>query len=392
MKRLGFLIIFSLASLISSAQEAPKANAITHGPYLCDMKQDGVTVAWTTALPSLSWVEVAPVNDGNFYKQERPSYFQTVAGKRLVDRTQHAIRIEGLDPNTKYQYRIFSKDAEYLSKIGWLKYGKPVATSVSGKYSFTTFAKERKDVSFVVVNDIHGQPDFMKEVLANVDFSTLDFVMFNGDMSSWVTSEEELFKDYMDTSVALFATHTPIMYARGNHETRGRFSHKLSDYFPTTDGRFYQVYYDGDVCFLVLDGGEDKPDSDYEYSGTAQYDAYREQEAQWLKKVVASDEFKNARARIVFLHIPPPVGDWHANDHLQKTFMPILNEADIDVMLSGHTHRYSFNEANGKASFPILVNGNKTYAKCTVTDDEIKIDIIGLEASEAHSHVIKIKE
>lgn len=33
---------------------------ITHGPYLCDMSTDGVTVVWTTNKPALSWVEVAP--------------------------------------------------------------------------------------------------------------------------------------------------------------------------------------------------------------------------------------------------------------------------------------------------------------------------------------------
>lgn len=36
---------------------------ITHGPYLCDMSTDGVTVVWTTNKPALSWVEVAPAGE-----------------------------------------------------------------------------------------------------------------------------------------------------------------------------------------------------------------------------------------------------------------------------------------------------------------------------------------
>lgn len=32
---------------------------ITHGPWLCDLTSDGVTVVWTTSKPALSWVEVA---------------------------------------------------------------------------------------------------------------------------------------------------------------------------------------------------------------------------------------------------------------------------------------------------------------------------------------------
>lgn len=40
---------------------------ITHGPYLCDMSTDGVTVVWTTNKPALSWVEVAPAGEDHFY-------------------------------------------------------------------------------------------------------------------------------------------------------------------------------------------------------------------------------------------------------------------------------------------------------------------------------------
>ena len=32
---------------------------ITHGPWLCDLTSDGVTVVWATSKPALSWVEVA---------------------------------------------------------------------------------------------------------------------------------------------------------------------------------------------------------------------------------------------------------------------------------------------------------------------------------------------
>ena len=50
---------------------------ITHGPYLCDMSTDGVTVVWTTNKPALSWVEVAPAGEDDFYGKERPRYYDT---------------------------------------------------------------------------------------------------------------------------------------------------------------------------------------------------------------------------------------------------------------------------------------------------------------------------
>ena len=75
------------------------------------------------------------------------------------------------------------------------------------------------------------------------------------------------------------------------------------------------------------------------------YDAYRAEECAWLKKAVRSEEFLTASARIVLLHIPPAAGAWHGSVHLNELFVPVLNEAGIDLMLCGHDHRYSFHPA-----------------------------------------------
>lgn len=386
-------VFCSLFALPLVAQEGESVkNSITHGPYLFDMKEDGVTIVWTTRLPSLSKVEIAPSDDLPMYKNERPAFFQSLNGSKLTNRTLHAVRVTGLKPGTNYRYRVFSRDATWLYKTAYVTYGKTVATYESDKYSFTTYSPEKKDVNFLMLNDIHGKSDFMKELCAGVDFKELDFVTFNGDMLNWMVGEEELFQGFMDSAVSLFATRVPLMYPRGNHETRGIFAHKFTDYYPTTTGKIYQVYYHGGICFLVLDGGEDKPDSDIEYSETSDYDAYREEQAKWLAEVVETPEYKNARARIAFLHIPPTIGNWHGNMHLRQTLMPILNKANVDVMLSGHTHRYSYHEPNEGAAFPILVNGNKTYLKGSVTDDEIKLNVIGLDASEAKEIKLKLKK
>ena len=53
-------LLFSLAGLLFSLAAVAQDFKITHGPYLCDMTRDGVTVVWTTSKPALSWVEVAP--------------------------------------------------------------------------------------------------------------------------------------------------------------------------------------------------------------------------------------------------------------------------------------------------------------------------------------------
>ena len=353
------------------------------------MTRDGVTVVWTTSKPALSWVEVAPDDGRSFYAQEHTRYYQTVAGRKLADRTLHAVRIKGLKPGTDYCYRIFSQEVTAWPQRGKASYGRVAASDVFRRkpYPFRTFPDSGADCSFIVFNDIHGRADYMAELCKKIDFSELGFVVFNGDMSSSVESEEQLFADYVDTSAALFASGTPILFNRGNHETRGVWSDRLIDCFPTRSGEFYGIYRYGDVCLLVLDCGEDKPDSDVEYYGLADYDAYRVEECEWLKRAVQSEEFLSASARIVLLHVPPTTGTWHGNLHLNELFMPVLNEAGIDLMLCGHEHRYSFHPAGERgAQFPIVINDNKSYARCDVSDSLIRVRIIGPKGKAAHTH------
>gem|GEM_PF-408699 len=259
-------------------------------------------------------------------------------------------------------------------------------------YGFRTFPAAGSGCSFLVLNDIHGKADVLTRLCKRVDFSELGFVAFNGDMSSSVESGEQLFKDYLDASAALFAAGTPILFTRGNHETRGVFADSLGDYFPGRDGRFYGIYRYGDVCILLLDCGEDKPDDHAEYNGLADYDAYRAEECAWLKKAVRSEEFLTASARIVLLHIPPATGAWHGSVHLNELFVPVLNEAGIDLMLCGHDHRYSFHPAGERdAKFPIVVNDNRSCVRCDVADSLIRVRIAGPRDKTVHTHEFPLK-
>ena len=313
MKKLLFVFAGLAFALTAAAQEF----RITHGPYLCDMSQDGVTVVWTTNRPALSWVEASPAD--SLAPAPPPRHYQTVAGRKLAGRTLHAVRVRGLQPGTDYRYRIFSQEVQSWPDVNNVTYGKTVGADASRRraYGFRTFPAAGSGCSFLVLNDIHGKADVLTRLCKRVDFSELGFVAFNGDMSSSVESGEQLFKDYLDASAALFAAGTPILFTRGNHETRGVFADSLGDYFPGRDGRFYGIYRYGDVCILLLDCGEDKPDSDIEYGGLGAYDAYREEEAAWLRETVASEEFRNASARIVLLHIPLGNGTWPGNIHLE---------------------------------------------------------------------------
>ncbi len=389
MKRTYLLaVLFFLAS-------APilQAIKITHGPYLCDMSTDGVTVVWTTDKPALSWVELAPDGKDSFYAKEQDKYFDTVSGRKRANQTLHRVRLKKLEPGTSYRYRIFSQEVTEWTSGDWVTYGRVASSNVYSQepYSFRTFTKEKKDISFLILNDIHSRSDDMKELCKDVDFSALDFVVLNGDMTTFVENEEMIFDGYMDAAVELFAKETPLIYTRGNHETRGTYSDELIKYFPSQTHQFYQLAETGGVSFLILDSGEDKPDSDIEYGGIAAFDEYREEQAEWIDEVVSTDAFKQANARVAFMHIPPSTGTWHGTLHLEKVFMPILNRSNIDVMFSGHTHRYIYMPPSAKNTFPIVVNDHQSYALCHIRDGKIQVELIGGDGKK-HVHEFPLKK
>src|SRR5690606_13326016 len=180
--------------------------------------------------------------------------------------TVHNVKIEDLKPGVKYRYRVYSQ--EVTSHVGMnVAYGKVAATRVYQQkpLGFQTLSPSKSETNFAVINDIHGKNDVMENLLGQLKWDQTDLVFFNGDMASSLLSEEQMFTDFMDTGVKLFASETPMYYARGNHETRGNFANEFADYFPTNSGELYYIFRQGPICFVVLDGGEDKPDSDIEY-------------------------------------------------------------------------------------------------------------------------------
>ena len=96
--------------------------------------------------------------------------------------------------------------------------------------------------------------------------------------------------------------------------------------------------------------------------------------------------------RIAFLHIPPKIVNLHGNYHLQQTLLPVLNTAGIDLMLSGHTHKYYFRESEpDKANFPILVNDNNSYLLCKIKDGKMVIDVVGANGKDKKQHQFDVK-
>lgn len=375
LKPLLAILFLTLCNISANAADKIRFACL---PYLQNVTDTEATVIWATDRDAVSWVEVAPDDGSHFYATERPKYFDTKLGKKNIGKIHH-VTIKGLDPATTYRYRIFSEEVTNNANAN-TRYGSIIASNVyRGKpFRFSTVDPGKKSVHFAMVNDIHQNSDRYANLWHNVDSASIDFMILNGDMVNSMDSVSQSFNGFLNTSSRLFATSIPFYMARGNHETRGTQSQRFMELFPSSTGLPYFAMRKGDVCFIVLDPGEDKPDSDIEYNGLSAFDQYRTDQALWLEEAVKSDMFMSAPVRIVVIHIPPTDSrPWHGSIELSEKFLPILNRAGIDLMLCGHLHKYYFfDKGTNGVDFPILINSNRDILDVNVDNGTIDLKVI----------------
>lgn len=382
------LVLSAVAQDNIKDQEKPEPFRIIHGPYLQHLGETGVTFVWITNREGVAWIELAPDDDTHFYYMERPKYFAASHGLKNVSRV-HTVRIENLKPGTKYRYRAYSREVTSYEGMK-VEYGNTVATNVyrTKPFAFVTNNHSKENMSFSVLNDIHGNADVMKNLLKGVEWDSTDLVIFNGDMYSHLESEEQLFNDFMDTAVETFASEIPMYYARGNHEARGNFAHRFFEYFPGTDGVLYYMFRQGPVSFIVCDSGEDKPDSDIEYYDIVAFDKYMDEQVEWLKKTVLNKDFASAQFKVAIVHIPPS-HSWHGARRIMDKIVPVFNDSGIQVMLSGHRHRVHLEQPGNGVNFPVFENGNNTILHGYTRDNRLFLTVKNAEGKIMESLMIQ---
>jgi len=393
MKRTAIISLLLISSIFLKAQEFPYPR-IACGPWIQAAGENEFTVVWQTNVPCVVWVEVAPDDGSHFYQTERPKYYESLYGRRPVG-TLHHVRVAGLQPGTTMRYRIYQQALLLDKGNERMVFGEAYGNDFNRDgimFKATTLDTKRPECRFSVVNDIHGDDSLFRLLTADLTATKPDFVVFNGDMLSQIETTEQIAEGYMRSAGATFAPFIPLFALRGNHENRGSASYDYMKWFPTPSGQPYYTFRQGPVFFIALDCGEDKPDSDIRYYGLSLTDRLREEQAEWLRKVVATDEFKSAPLKVVILHIPPyeEKGEWHGTHEIRRLFLPLLNEAGIDLMLSGHLHSHHYIEKGAAGNnFPILINSNRTRADLTASSKGVEIKIIDATGAIVHTYTVK---
>ena len=107
------VLFFNMAVSAASAQDCPVAD-IKAGPWVTNVSGEAFNVLWTSNYRTLSYVEVAPDDGTDFDACERPRFYQTVSGRRVID-TFHDVRITGLEPGKSYQVRAYAANENGLA-------------------------------------------------------------------------------------------------------------------------------------------------------------------------------------------------------------------------------------------------------------------------------------
>ncbi|MET0244872.1 MAG: metallophosphoesterase family protein, partial [Flavitalea sp.] len=338
----------SFPNLVKAAENTPEEIkfAFQTKPYLQNPGKDAITITWLTNKPAHSWIEYWP--EGSSQKKS-----ETIAsGLVMANNTLNKIRVENLEPGKKYSYKILSKEIitfEAYKKV----FGE---TLISDEFQFETLNPLKETMSMLIFNDIHDRPHSFGELEKLNGNDPYDMVFLNGDMFDYQTNEQQLVDHLINPCSEIFASEKPFLFIRGNHETRGPFAYQLENYFENIGKMPYFSFTNGPVFFVALDTGEDKPDDDPAYYGLAAFDPFREKQALWLDQQLKSPEAKKASYRVILMHIPTfHSGDWHGTMHCRKVFAPVFEKHKVDLVISGHTHKYGVHPPSAEHKFPIVI-------------------------------------
>ena len=370
MKKIVFCFLGLLAVLYTASAQSYTFN---HGPYLQELSEHAVTFVFTTSDKGFSWVEVK--QDGG----EAKRHYTVRNGLRDAYNTFNVIRVENLRPDTRYQYRLCSKQIADFQPYK-VTFGDSI---VSPWRRFSTPDPKATACSFIALSDMHQQPDKLGRLLNQAGVGSADMIFYVGDMMNYYDNEETPFRSFIDKSVELFASEKPFVLVRGNHETRGNMAREYARYVPKSSGKYYGAYRVGDIMFVVLDCGEDKPDDFWVYAGLTDFDGYRTEQAAWFGKLIRSKAYKSAKWRIVMNHFPPlshMEGDnpeRHGIQDITDKFLPLYNQAKIDLMISGHTHAYEFMSPDkyDRLTFPVIVNSTESVARIDIDGRTLKAKV-----------------
>lgn len=333
MKKLLHFIFFALLVNTTQAQD------LVRGPYQQSATSESVKIMWRTSVASNSWVKIG----------ETPDNLDRVFNNANIE-IDHNILVTGLLPYTKYYYAIGHDDV----------------TLATGDNHFILTAKAYGDTtgfSFWTIGDA-GKAN-IPQVMARNAFlehtknKPVDFAIMLGDNAYQDGKDDEyqqkvFGQEFGYDSILRYLHYYPTP---GNHDYNILRAGSILDYLnPFIDSG---PYYDIHEVFKNGEGGGVPSGTEIYYSfdyGHVHFISLNSETFQWTKSDpspmrnwLRADLAANLLPwTVVIFHQPPFTAGSHNSDdsyefmmmHMRQYMLPILEEAGVDLVLSGHSHVY----------------------------------------------------
>ena len=174
----------------------------------------------------------------------------------------------------------------------------------------------------------------------------LDLLILNGDIPDH-SGEIRNFMTIHEIAGKMTNGEIVTVYSRGNHDLRGNHAEDLATYTPNRNGHSFYTFRVGPMWGILVDCGEDKPDTHAAYGNTICCHAFRKRETKYIEQVIrnAANEYdaEGVRYRLVISHVPfsyVQEEPFNIERECYTKWCSLLKEyVKPDVMLSGHLHR-----------------------------------------------------
>ncbi|MBQ3015516.1 MAG: metallophosphoesterase [Clostridia bacterium] len=270
--------------------------------------------------------------------------------------------------------------------------------SVTGEVEEVTYAfrpVSSKKLNLYQIADAHGMVEGSVAAAKAFEkkYGKVDLLVLNGDVIDH-SGNVENFDAIFEISSGVTGGNIPIVFSRGNYDTRGIYAEEFENYTPTRCGISYYTFRISDVWGLVLDCGEDKLDANEEYGNTNCHEAFRRYETEYLESIIKNKENEYAetgvKKKLIFTHVPftrrfkPP---FNIEEDTYAYWAKLLREeVKPDLMIAGHTHKYSIdrpgcdNDALGQPCTVVVASQpdtkKKFYAGGGVVFDNDKTKVV----------------
>ena len=318
---LALVILFALLPGVS-AEEKGSTKAATNfvGYPSVFVTEDNYHISFLTNTNGMAWVEIGGT-----------AYEDTTAGIMDWETKLHGITVPQRVLDSAKSYTICFRPLE----------SRPANNPAPGDKQTKTYSFDPvlsgEDPVLLCVSDQHNNNS---GAVAVSGYGAFDALVFGGDYTGHI-STEAIANDFLKYCGELSKGTKPVIYPRGNHEIRGQYSHWIEGVMPASEtGKSYYEFVLGDLYGIVLDCGGSYTDDYEDIADTIDFEPYRVEQTRWLEQVYAKGTWKQYSKRVIFSHTPFVTQSSFAD--VYKDWTNILNRMDMSLLVSGHTHSFTF--------------------------------------------------